>query len=421
MKKLIASALVLVLALLCIPVSADIALPFELSAPANVSMVWLEENDSPTTMQFSFSIGNDICKFFSDLDAAIVDGDEAREALLAPVGVDEIWMFGQIDWAIDDPVNGWHYTQYWDGTPGYGVGYDEEGRLRTGPWDEIYCTVYPETVNNVWILRGVPNDFRWTGEDVMPGLRDQLQPGQYTYHDDNVYIDYDEHTAYARVRIGVTYRWGEDNEKTVFSDWSANASWGRDAEKFTPYTKADLKAPDVSGLRITDRVFNDNPVAAFALFVPDELAEMLTKLNAYGGNIVIETEGRVKGEGEWRDISGDWTIRSGELFADLLYLVDEGETIPDGTEIEVRCRYFMTQPNDAEEIYSDYSRIMTANTSEISQTPSVPVDSGVGHKCRVCGICPIQPLGICLFIWIAIIVLIVIVIIIIASRKKKKK
>ena len=43
------------------------------------------------------------------------------------------------------------------------------------------------------------------------------------------------------------------------------------------------------------------------------------------------------------------------------------------------------------------------------------------HKCSVCGICPVQPLGICLFIWIAIIVVIIIIVIVVVVVVKKKK
>ena len=42
-------------------------------------------------------------------------------------------------------------------------------------------------------------------------------------------------------------------------------------------------------------------------------------------------------------------------------------------------------------------------------------------KCKVCGICPFQPLGICLFIWLAIILIVVILVIILIAKGKKKK
>lgn len=41
-------------------------------------------------------------------------------------------------------------------------------------------------------------------------------------------------------------------------------------------------------------------------------------------------------------------------------------------------------------------------------------------KCKVCGICPIQPLGICLFIWIAILLIAAVVIVVLILKNKKK-
>lgn len=52
--------------------------------------------------------------------------------------------------------------------------------------------------------------------------------------------------------------------------------------------------------------------------------------------------------------------------------------------------------SDSEELTADASG--SGSTNSVNQTK---------HKCKVCGICPIQPLGICLFIWIAMIVAIV--------------
>ncbi|MCQ2771298.1 MAG: hypothetical protein MJ236_05815 [Clostridia bacterium] len=54
-------------------------------------------------------------------------------------------------------------------------------------------------------------------------------------------------------------------------------------------------------------------------------------------------------------------------------------------------------------------------------TPNTPDDNQDKKVCKVCGICPFQPLGICLFIWFAIIVLVVIVLIMVINKKKKNK
>jgi len=42
-------------------------------------------------------------------------------------------------------------------------------------------------------------------------------------------------------------------------------------------------------------------------------------------------------------------------------------------------------------------------------------------KCKMCGMCPIQPLGICLFIWIAAILCVIVVGTAIYVKKKKKE
>ncbi len=59
------------------------------------------------------------------------------------------------------------------------------------------------------------------------------------------------------------------------------------------------------------------------------------------------------------------------------------------------------------------------DTEPIIESEDV-LEEAAEEKCKVCGICPIQPLGICLFIWIAIILLAIIFIVIVVSVAKKK-
>ncbi len=42
-------------------------------------------------------------------------------------------------------------------------------------------------------------------------------------------------------------------------------------------------------------------------------------------------------------------------------------------------------------------------------------------KCRLCGICPVQPLGICLFVWIGAAAILAVMIVIYIRAEKKKK
>lgn len=91
------------------------------------------------------------------------------------------------------------------------------------------------------------------------------------------------------------------------------------------------------------------------------------------------------------------------------------------------------------EFYSDYSEVLTFGSQEMSKVVEAePSEEKVSDeksvtedlpkkgeddkaKCSVCGICPVQPLGICLFIWIAIIVVIIVIVVVVIVVKKKKK
>ena len=443
MKKVLSAILVCILLLSCLTVFASAAesdLPFDLVPPAYVSAKWLEGGDSPTTTNFSYSLSNEMTTFFKNKETAHLDDTIGQ--FMQKIGCDDIWMEVQIDWAVDDvndSVSGWHYTKYWDGDDYYGLGKDSEGNSRCSEWDFVSAggiNNATETVQTVQVTRAVPNDDRWNGnpETHTPGVKDQLRPEQYTYDEENeeLHIDYTKHTVYFRARFVVTVRneGAEPMDKHYFSEWSNITSVGKDGEKSDPLTKADIDAPVIADLHMTDKEFNDNPVVAFTLTVPDKLMENASKAAANGGGIVIETEARVKGDTEWTLMGNtDWIIKSGEMECALLTLVsDERPTIPKDTVIELRCRYRCDQPG-LDDVYSDYSKIISFGTDDINQggshgtdaTPDPDDPSDPGKKeCWLCHFCP-QPLGLCIFIWLLIILIVVIVIVIIVVSRKKKK
>ena len=442
MKKVLSAILVCILLLPCLTAFASATggdLPFDLVAPAYVSAKWAEGGDSPTTTNFSYSLSNEMTTFFKNKETAHLDDTIGQ--FMQNIGCDDIWMNVQVDWAVDDvkdSVSGWHYTEYWDGDEYFGLGKDSEGNSRYSEWDIVEGNINnaTETVQTIWITRAVPNDDRWNGnpETHTPGVKDQLRPEQYTYDEENeeLHIDYTKHTVFFRARFVVTVR-NEDAEsmdKYYFSEWSNITSVGKDGEKSDPLTKADVDAPVIADLHMTDKEFNDNPVVAFTLTVPDRLMKNSTKAAAGGGGIVIETEARVKGDTEWTLMGNtDWIIKSGEMECALLHLVNDSRpTIPKDTVIELRCRYRCDQPG-LDDVYSDYSKIISFGTDDINQggshgtdaTPDPDDPSDPGKKeCWLCHFCP-QPLGLCIFIWLLIILIVVIVIVIIVVSRKKKK
>ncbi|MBP5631677.1 MAG: hypothetical protein J6X34_00185 [Clostridia bacterium] len=444
MKRILSIALVFALFLGCMTVFTSKAageLPFQVVAPANVNAKWLEGNDSPTTTHISYSLSNEMTDFFKKLENANLDG--TVETFLAQWGIEGIAMTTQVDWAIDDvkdSVSGWHANDYWKADSVHGLGHDSEGRPRYSEWDVVDGWVgnATETVNEIWALRGVPNDERWNGNPEMltPGVKEQLKPDQYTYNtaDEELRIDFTKHTAYFRMRFVVSV-WktvgGETKTFYYYSDWSNIASVGKDAEVFKPLTRDDLIAPVITGLRMTDHDFNDNPVVAFTLTVPDKLAQDAAKVAANLGQITIEVQGRVKGDTEFIPLQGDWLIKAGEMEAALFALANaERPNVPKDAIIELRCRYVYEHPDYFDgSIYSDWSKIISFGTDDINYhtdpgTDGTPGPDDQAHApkktCPICHFCP-QPLGLCIFIWLLIILAVIIVIVVIIAVAKKKK
>jgi len=441
MRKISAWLLVLILLISCVSTAfaADGEdLPINVTSPQNVSVNWMDGNDSPTTMSFSFSID-------PQMSQALIAIDQARDAglletMLAKYGVSDVYVNIQVDWALDDvndPVSGWHYNKYWDGLYNTGLGKDENGRYRCSEWDIVEWGLNSlDTVQNYWIMRGASDD-GWNGipEDGTPGVKDQLRPDQYEYYDDSVHIDFTKHTAYFRVRYALTAV--KETEEGVqylnkFSEWSETASYGKDAVAYTPIKAGDIAAPEITNLHMTDKEFNDNPIVAFTLTVPDALSKMAADAAAHGGYIVVETEARVKGDTEWVGMANaDWEIKTGEMECALITLISENHPkIAKDTPIELRCRYRCDQAG-IDAVFSEYSKVLTFETTEIGNDPQptppevtvTPApeekkDEAKKDKCPLCGFCP-QPLGLCIFIWLLIIIVIAVVVIIVLKKSKK--
>lgn len=164
-------------------------------------------------------------------------------------GLKDLKIYAQIDWAIDDNENGWHYTKYWDGGEytdhwddtkktwaGFGRNDNLEGMICC--WDLVQEDVKPDDICEQPVFRSgtlfndpdisdeeksALNQWFYGCEGLLP-LKDQLKEGQYTLketdsktHDQMLNIDYDEHTAYVRMRWALTLYDKDDKESSVFS------------------------------------------------------------------------------------------------------------------------------------------------------------------------------------------------------------
>ncbi len=369
----------------------DTGLPFDLVAPAYVTAVWGEGGDSPTTTNVTYSLSNEMTTFFKNMETASVDG--YYDEFISQYDFDEIIITTQVDWAlddVDDEISGWHYTEYWDGDPYFGLGYDSEGNPRYSDWDIVdgWIGNATETVNDHAVTRGVPNDERWYGdpERHIPGVKDQLRPEQYVYdeEEETLYIDFTEHTMYYRMRFVVTKRtWTDENliETVYYSDWSNVAMIGKDAKAYEPLTKDDLSAPVLTDLHMTDQEFNGHAVIALTLTVPDKLAEDAAYVEAWGGAYWIEAQARFRGDTEWVGLQGDWIIKGGEMEFALLSLSREDHVYVKKTdEIELRLRYYVYQSPTDTEMWSEWSEINNFSGGDDVLRGDVNEDGEVNNK-----------------------------------------
>ena len=425
MKKIVSLLICAVMLVTALPLYATAAggrsCPMELGKPTNATLQWLMGDDSPTTSRFSYTQSAGVMAFVAAKDRAYDEGTE--EAFWASTGYDDVIITTQIDWAIDDPTD-WKYNanpEAWDGRYGFGhirVGTDEEyeDRYVVGEWEYVDDGfVGSETTREEWVLRGFGGPYEdwcdsegWTGDGAYkPGLRDQLKEGQYEITEDGLVIDWDEHTAYARVRFvvkGQYYENDELKEDFYYSDWSDPASYGKDAVRWEPPTEDDVPAPVISNFRMTDEEFNDWPVIAYTLDVPEDFLTLVSEVTGHGGYAYVETFCRELGKGgEWISIQGDRTIRAGENKWDLVTLSGTVE-MTEYTSLELKTRYVvevnLDEPGREVEytLYSDFSNILTFKGKDVpvvhghvwgelivDEEPTC-TEEGKGHYiCEICG------------------------------------
>lgn len=456
MKKLLSFITAGLTAAACVPLTAsadnenaaeEVKLPFELTAPENVSLMYLDGDDSLNTIEIHYSQNNSMSEWSTKNANPETRGDVVAE--FNEMGYDDLWISTQIDWSIDSQDD-WKCNEYWTTD-----GYDENYVQHLGDWAYISQSYSPEVSMSEWIFRYMgnaddPEDSRWYGRhqdsDDYNGWKDVLKEDQYelvdTGDEKNAKLDLEDHTIYARVRWIVTCRPLDGDDIKVTSEWSEPAAIGKGAETAEPLKEGDIAPPAISDLRYMEEEFNGFPVISIKLDVIPELAKQIAQVKGTSGDIRLLVEARLQGTEEWTELQGDVWIKSGELTFALLNLAVAEKKIEKDAPIELRARYMCMQ-SEQEDFYSDYSNVLTfgskamevttqkvteteattetaTTTVTTSATTTVTTTTKDKDKCSVCGICP-RPLGICLFILIAIILVIIggIIAAVIIMRKKK--
>lgn len=235
-------------------------------------------------------------------------------------------------------------------------------------------------------------------------------------------FDFDKHKLYVRARFFVY----DYSAKTVHtSDWSEIADVGASREKDAPKVKDTMDAPVLSKARMDTQT---QGVFYYDISFPDSVRQTAYALKAVGTELNFESQIRIGG-GEWQ-----YWIVPDELFP---YLVGTRQfsVLPDdlNSKIEYRCRLTGGNPDDGTAVTSAWSSIFTYENGEVqllnnddpfdekAQADAQKQAEKEANKCAVCGICPIHPLGVCMFIWIGILVAVALIVLYNVRASKKKK
>lgn len=377
-----------------------------LSLPAFGAGFPVQKLDAPDKLQFLFSYPNEGSEC---IEAVYTVPDDLCAVASMSVEEQQKYYSGafetcvQFDWSVDSKDD-FHYDETWDT-----IQADCPIQKISGSFaerSEVFWFTYDEAV-----------------ERCAPGIVTKSVP---VPDEDSVVsvhtFDFDKHKLYVRARFFV-YDYSAKAVHT--SDWSEIADVGASREKDTPKVKGTMDAPVLSKARMDTQT---QGVFYYDISFPDSVRETAYALKAVGTELNFESQIRIGG-GEWQ-----YWIVPDELFP---YLVGTRQfsVLPDdlNSKIEYRCRLTGGNPDDGTAVTSAWSSIFTYENGEVqllenddpfdekAQADAQKQAEKEANKCAVCGICPLHPLGVCMFIWIGILVAVALIVLYNVRASKKKK
>ena len=359
----------------------------------------------------------------SDPEVALLAAEYSRdsEAFYEKYGLYSFAISMQYDVSLDGEDN-WQHNSEWDTnwyTGGYADGYP-------------YVSLGSEMMEDF--------EFFWLTyyEGEGSATFTPYQPAITTYvcdHGDweeNIYsFDVENHSLYIRCRYYMEWETfdaakNEIGEKqSKFSDWSESAVFGKNSTQMVPDEPTVYEAPVISDMKIVLSEGDENSHIEYAQTTPESvwMNGVYYIMKDEGQFDGLETQVSIDG-GDWvefdtADAGGDWCLYNGIRGA-----YSWEHPIEENSHVKLRIRFVGTHGP------SEWSNILEINgggTQEMAEQAKKPAaekptaETSKEDKCSLCGFCP-EPLGLCIFIWIAVlIVIILIVVIIIVTANKKKK
>lgn len=441
MKKLILLLIVAVMACACAATSTfTVALAEE---KANISDTFFQDGKIGTITDVYYQIKNNeqgkpqqvymwltqpdnLMAMFKDITST-----DDYDAWLKNYNLYDIEPKIQLDCKLDD--NDYQYKPEWDER-----NYDDNADL---PYSFIYSYEIGDVRNDESTYCVDTACFDSSHFDSERGFLGDIIKGSSTSES---YFDLENHSLTLRARYVMRCEvLGEGDAENyftyIYSDWSEEIVIGKNATQIELVKPEEIQAPVISDLTFLRGEEREDGTIDGEWKVMVEFPE--SNLTAQKYYIVEEgkfqplkanIEYRIYKNGEW----GEWTST---LWGNEYALSSEYKTFSTSGASQddiIEFRVFIY--NTAEEgKNSPYSNVLAQNADKITTQPTVPEDSSKQSsktqdsvvddpkpekdKCKVCGICPVQPLGICLFIWIAIIIIIIVVIVVIKKKKEDDK
>ena len=359
----------------------------------------------------------------SDPEVALLAAEYSRnsEAFYEKYGLYSFAISMQYDVSLDGEDN-WQHNSEWDTnwyTGGYADGYP-------------YVSLGSEMMEDF--------EFFWLTyyEGEGSATFTPYQPAITTYvsnHGDweeNIYsFDVENHSLYIRCRYYMEWETYDavkneiGKKQSKFSDWSESAVFGKNSTQMVPDEPTVYEAPVISDMKIVLSEGDENSHIEYVQTTPESvwMANICYYMKDEGQFDGLETQVSIDG-GDWvefdtADAGGDWCLYNGIRGA-----YSWEHPIEENSHVKLRIRFVGTHGP------SEWSNILEINgggTQEMAEQAKKPAaekptaETSKEDKCSLCGFCP-EPLGLCIFIWIAVlIVIILIVVIIIVTANKKKK
>ena len=334
----------------------------------------------------------------------------------------------------------------------YDVSLDgEDNWQHNSEWDtEYYTGGYADGYSYVALRSELMEDFEFfwltyhegQGSDTFKPYQPAIITEKFYYGDGSegeaYSFDVENHSLYIRCRYYMEWEplveyeegWGPGEKQSKYSEWSESAVFGKNSTQIVPEEPTVYEAPVISDLKIVLPEDEENSHLEYVQTTPESvwMANIYYMMHDDGWFDGLETQVSIDG-GEWVEFStadsgDDWCLHNGNRAAySWDYLIEENSWV------RLRVRFTGTHGP------SEWSNVLELNgggTQELPENTEKPADPSTPTEpapadppaeqpkdgCGLCGFCPV-PLGLCIFIWIAIVLVALLILFLLMPKKKK--